>query len=238
MSLNGTALAGSKNCKISLSQEFIEACSPTESRVFTKIPTTYDWQVAADCLIPNSSLPNNLTDYLLDGTRCLLTYADGSGQKRAGFVYVKKCVEGGNIGSLTTFNTEFESSGALYRFTQYTAMAFTEGAHLELSVSDGEVVYDFDSQSVSALGVEISVIEACRLYICFNDSAWAAYGTTFANVKNLINNSAYVVLNGLVVACGAGDSVEGVEIELPANSTTTVLVNDIAAADNLIFKLY
>ena len=54
ISLDGVAIAAAKSCRVSISQSFIQACSPTSGRVMTKIPTSYDWSISVDCLIASS----------------------------------------------------------------------------------------------------------------------------------------------------------------------------------------
>ena len=141
VALDGVAVAGAKSCKLNLSQNFKEVCSPTEARVMEKIPTTYDWGISVDCLIPSSNLSVSLTDKLIKGTKCFITFTDGSGQNRAGFVYVKNCDEGGNIGSLATFSASFESSGALYKYTQYIPVSFTYSGYYGFIIGDSGMVF-------------------------------------------------------------------------------------------------
>ena len=141
VALDGVAIAGAKSCKFNASQDFIKACSPTSGRVNKKIPTTYDWGVSCDCLIPSSNLPTDLTDKLIAGTRCLLTFTDKSGQFRAGWVYVKNCDQGGTVGSLATFSASFESDGALYKYLYNET--FTEGEKTIMRINNGwSIVYN------------------------------------------------------------------------------------------------
>lgn len=119
VALDGVAVAAAKTCSLDMDQSFLEACSPVSGRTHTKIPTTYDWGVSVDGLIANSSSPTvNLEDKLIAGTKCLLTFTDGSGNRRAGFVYVKSCKESGPVGGLATYSASFESTGPLYKYTQ------------------------------------------------------------------------------------------------------------------------
>lgn len=130
VAIDGVAVAGAKSCKLQLSQDFIEACAPDSGRVHEKIPTTYDWSVSVDCLVPNSTLSVSLKDKLIAGTKCLLTFTDGSGDNRAGFVYIKSCDESGNIGSLATFSASFESTGPLYKYSAQQSITLSDTTSL------------------------------------------------------------------------------------------------------------
>ena len=175
VSLDGVAIAGAKSCRLSISQDFLKACSPTASRVFDKIPTTYDWGVSADCLIPASTLSVSLTDKLIAGTKCLLTFTDGSGQNRAGWVYVKNCDESGSIGSLATFSASFESTGPLYKCAFYNNGSWPqEAVGWELAILNNAIRVD---QPVGGGGniymVEVSPGKDGTIYI-FTSDIWAA----------------------------------------------------------------
>ena len=176
VALDGVAVAGAKTCSLQLAQDFIKACSPTSGRVNKKIPTTYDWGVSVDCLVPNSNLPVSLKDKLIAGTECLLTFTDGDGDNRAGFVYVKSCDENGPVGSLATFNASFESSGALYKYIPYNNGSFPqEGEGFELSIENGSLHFDYDDRRQGGpYVVEVSPGRPGKLVLFTND-VWAAY---------------------------------------------------------------
>lgn len=176
VALDGVAVAGAKSCSLQLSQNFINTCSPDSGRVHEKIPTTYDWSVSVDCLIPNSNLPVSLKDKLIAGTKCLLTFTDGDGDNRAGFVYVKSCDESGNIGSLATFKASFEPSGALYKYIPYNNGSYPqEGEEYELSISQDGLTYNYYGERRGGLYVvEVAPNKVGKLMLFTND-AWAAY---------------------------------------------------------------
>ena len=78
--------------------------------------------MSVDGLIAYGSSPTfELQDLLIAGTKCLLTFTDGPGNRRAGFVYVKSCKESGSIGNLATYSASFESTGPLYKYKQDVA---------------------------------------------------------------------------------------------------------------------
>ena len=145
ISIDGTPIAGAKSCQLQLSQDFLQYCSPTESRVMGKLPTTYDWGMSVRGLIPSSTQTVSLADKLVAGTRVLLTFTDGSGQNRAGFAYVKSCDEDGSVGSLATFSASFEADGALYKYTTYNNGTFAqEGQGFELGIVNNRIIFDYD----------------------------------------------------------------------------------------------
>ena len=187
VALDGVAVAGAKSCSLQLSQNFIEACAPNSGRVHNKIPTTYDWSVSVDCLVPDSNLPVSLKDKLIAGTKCLLTFTDGDGDYRAGVVYVKSCDETGNIGSLATFKASFEPSGALYnKYISYDDGSYPqEGKGFELSIYHDYIYYDYDSSRQDGpYVIEIAPNQAGVVILTTTD-VWAAYATI--NKQSILN---------------------------------------------------
>ena len=222
VSIDGMAIAGAKSCSFEISQEFLKVCSPTASRMFNKIPTTYDWSMSVDCLIPNSVIPDVLTDVLIEGTRVLLTFTDGSGQNRAGFAYVKSCNEGGSVGSLATFKASFEADGALYKYVQYNATSFSEGNNVRMSLSGDSISFAFNSPTHSKLhGVEINNTQNGKLYVLgFPEIPWAIYNETFGNIKSSLAEEQAPSSTSLI-AKGKDASI----VDLSANEYYTFLCN-------------
>ena len=166
VSIDGVPVAAAKNCKLDISQEFIKVCSPTGGRTMDKIPTTYDWSVSVDCLYPSSTMPCDLTDRLIRGTKALLTFTDGSGNRRAGFVYVKRCDYSGNINSLATFNASFESTGPLYYYTMHQATEMKVGG-CQISLTSSGVAYDFNA-SQNPYGAAIVPYKK-GMFVCYTN---------------------------------------------------------------------
>ena len=231
VSLDGVAIAGAKSCDIDINQEFIKTCSPTASRVYDKQPTTYDWGVSVGCLIPSSSLSVSLTDKLIAGTKCLLTFTDGTGQNRAGFVYVKSCKESGSIGSLATFSASFESSGELYKYKMYTANDYAHGASVRISYVSGVpgVSYIFSQVMFKTKGFQIKpsangilciIAQTMMAYVVYQDTAanidsyFQNQDTTSLNTKQyaakdtqvpLTKNTTYAVAESILTSGGTGN---------------------------------
>ena len=236
VSLDGVAIAGAKSCRLSIAQEFIKACSPTASRVFDKIPTTYDWGVSADCLIPASTLSVSLTDKLIAGTKCLLTFTDGTGQKRAGFVYVKSCDESGSVGSLATFNASFESSGELYKYIQFTPTYFSESRDAALLISNNTMSYEWQ-RGDGLLGVQITSYTSGmnKLYIRNPEGDnWGLYKAQFSTIKGYCANSSSTDLNNKLVNLGKSHDV----VTINLNTSYTFLTNDDGDEPPALFLLY
>ena len=188
VSIDGVPVAGSKSCQFQISQNFIQACAPTNGRTKRKIPTDYDWSISVDCLIPSSTLSVSLVDKLIAGTRVLLTFTDGSGQNRAGWAYVKSCDEGGSVGSLATFSASFESDGALYKYTTYNNGTFAqEGQGFELGIYNNRIIFDYDQQRQETVYVvEVSPTVQGTVMIFTND-VWALLGNmSGSDVKTLL----------------------------------------------------
>ena len=221
--LDGVAIAGNKTCQIELSQDFIKACAPTDSRTFKKIPTTYDWSISVDCLIPNSSLPNNMMDRLIAGTKVLLTFTDSSNQRRAGFAYIKSCREGGSIGSLATFSVSFESTGPLYCYTQWSGSWPQEGGFFDLSIVNDALRVEHDG-SMQEWKVSVSYIgnatKSGRMMI-FTDDVWALYDNNDIDVARALSQTDTQLLEADVYKFGQGDA----EMNIAARFQGTILCN-------------
>jgi len=200
VALDGVAVAAAKTCSLDLDQSFLEACSPVSGRTHTKIPTTYDWGVSVDGLIANSSSPTvSLQDRLIAGTKCLLTFTDGSGNRRAGFVYVKSCKESGPVGGLATYSASFESTGALYKCSIHNIDYFVEGSSKQVSVSNTGVISYIWTGGAGILGVGFTISKRARL-VSFLTESWVVYNTSFADVKSYLSNQDGITLNAYAVA--------------------------------------
>lgn len=199
VNIDGVPVAGSKSCQFQISQNFISVCPPTARRVFNKKPTTYDWSMSVDCLIPSSTLSVSLVDKLIEGTRVLLTFTDGSGQNRAGFAYVKSCDEGGSVGSLATFSAYFESDGALYKCEMFGGWDIKqEGAGCELYVDQQDELSCRFEQPKKDIGMlNFDGHQSGKLYI-FSNTTWAIYSYSaqyiwewlyYQEAQNITNNA-------------------------------------------------
>ena len=237
VSLDGVAIAGAKSCRLSISQEFLKACSPTASRTFDKIPTTYDWGVSADCLIPASTLSVSLTDKLIAGTKCMLTFTDGSGQNRAGWVYVKNCDEAGPIGSLATFSASFESTGELYKYEMYTANDYAHGASVRISYTSGVpgVSYSFSQMLFKTKGFQIKPsANGILCIIAQTMNAYVVYQDTAANIDSYFQNQDTTSLNTKQYAA------KDTQVPLTKNTTYAVAesIRTIGDTGNIYIFLY
>ena len=200
VALDGVAIAGAKSCKLNVSQSFLEVCSPTEARVMEKVPKTYDWGISVDCLIPSSNLSVSLTDKLIKGTKCFITFTDGSGHNRAGFVYVKNCDEGGNVGSLATFSASFESSGALYKYTQYTTEVFWNSDNQGFRIVNNAM--DFNNKDRTK-GVEFTLTATTKAYV-ISSQDWAIVAMQLSDVSTYYGQEAYSTVGNAYVVGSEG----------------------------------
>ena len=200
VALDGVAVAAAKTCSLDIDQNFLEACSPVSGRTHTKIPTTYGWGVSVDGLVANNSSPTvSLQDQLIAGTKCLLTFTDGSGNLRAGYVYVKSCKESGSVGGLATFSASFESTGPLYKCAIFHIGYFSEGESKEVSVSGAGVISYLWTGGAGILGVGFTTSKRARL-VSFLTGSWVVYNTSFGDVKNYLSNQDGITLNSYAVA--------------------------------------
>ena len=187
VSIDGVPVAGSKSCQFQISQEFLKVCSPTASRVFDKLPTTYDWSMSVDCLIPSSSLPKDLTDLLIKGTKVLLTFTDGSNQMRAGYAYVKSCNQTGSVGSLAKFSASFESSGELYNYNRYHVSEWEghEGGFTTDPQHADWLIFNND-RHYRIWGVQIALTKPSKLMTHYHDGLLAVYMASYNDIKEAI----------------------------------------------------
>lgn len=182
VALDGVAVAAAKTCSLDLDRSFLESCSPVSGQVHTKIPTTYDWGVSVDGLIANSSSPTvSLEDKLIEGTKCLLTFTDGSGNRRAGFVYVKSCKESGPVGGLATYSASFESTGPLYKYMQVN-LYFDQGTDgCKLVAAGSNLEYDFRVPSQDGVALaDLRIPKKGYLYVPTSE-VWAIFHSETAS---------------------------------------------------------
>lgn len=201
VSMNGTPVAAAKSCTLSVSQDFIQACSPTQGRVMTKIPATYDWSISVNGLIGNARNATDLVDLLANRERVLITftYADNPLWQCAGYAYVKSCETGGSVGNISTFSAAFESTGPLYTYhVSYSVAAFTEGEGKEFSISDGKPVYTND-QNYNIYGRGIIIPKTSLVYINHAENSFVLYEASLATVKTAISSGTTGTLESSIV---------------------------------------
>lgn len=129
------AVAACKSCNFSISQNFIEACSPTSGRTKKKIPTDYGWSVSCDCLMANPQYTKQWIDAVKNGTELTLQFLM-VGFKVVGKAFVKSCDPKGAKGSLANLSVQFEGSEGIdtddqawdfINGTLYTYAPFNDG---------------------------------------------------------------------------------------------------------------
>ena len=97
------AVAACKSCSFDISQNFIDACSPTSGRTKKKIPTDYEWSVSCDGLVANPQYAKQWIDAVKNGTELTLQFIM-VGFKVVGKVFVKSCKANGAKGSLANLS--------------------------------------------------------------------------------------------------------------------------------------
>ena len=165
VAIDGVAAAGAKSCNFGMSQDFIKACSPANGRVLTKIPTTYEWSLSCDCLVPNSIFANRAVDMIKEGTKCFVTFTDGQGFRRCGDAYIKSCDYAGSVGSLATFKVTFEPSGPLQTYLAPEPEPFPDGDGVALIVA-GDDDFSFDHDALlDTYGVGFTIDKAAKVTV-------------------------------------------------------------------------
>lgn len=237
VSLDGIPIAAARTCTLNLEQEFIEACSPADSRVILSIPTLYRWSVSVDGLVGYSDVvfSYDLANKLKNGTKCLLTFEDSIGQMRAGWVYVKNCDQTGTVGSIATYSASFQPTGPLYDFGRSTLTDMSNS--LTLSVSGLFVTYNFESDS-HTVGVGIlnaSSTKSIELYININ-SDWALYDIPPRALETAITNKDTETLDDHNLE--RGNSSYPQEIITISPATVVSLMANAAATTRVVLRLY
>ncbi len=207
VSIGDTPVAAAKSCTINVSQDFIQACSPTYGRVKTKIPVAYDWSVSVSGLIGALGNVTNLIDLLIGGTKVLLTFKlrNGLTYQMIGYAYVKSCEESGSVGSLTTYSASFESTGPLYTiYSTYNATGFAEGHRVLFDIVNNKPYYGED-EDYNTCGTEIT-IEKAGLLSLYSDNPYVVYAETFAQVKAAMATGHMDDIESSLVIVNAGAS--------------------------------
>ena len=106
------AVAACKSCSFDISQNFLQACSPTSGRVKKKIPTDYEWSVSCDCLVANPQYAKQWIDACKGGTELTLQFLF-VGFKVVGKAFVKSAKANGAKGSLANLSVQFEGSDGI-----------------------------------------------------------------------------------------------------------------------------
>ena len=222
VALDGVAVAAAKTCSMDIDQNFLEACSPVSGRTHTKIPTTYNWGVSVDGLVANNSSPTvSLQDLLIAGTKCLLTFTDGSGNLRAGYVYVKSCKESGSVGGLATFSASFESTGELYDYEIKRTEEFNEGHSVLMDIVNGQIILDGETE-YNIYGVQIS--GADKVILIADDDIVAITNAPFnAAMKEEIYYEDPQIINANLIYAATTEPFTVVDLD--RNKTYTVLTN-------------
>lgn len=235
VSLDGMPVAGARTCTLNLEQEFIEACSPADSRVILSIPTIYRWGVSVDGLVSyvGNEYSSVLSDRLKRGTMCLLTFTDNVFQQRAGWVYVKNCDQTGTVGSIATYSASFQPSGPLYDYG--TVNPTTMQNNLTLTAINIDIGYNFDSDS-HTLGIGFTTgAQEETLFVRVNTD-YVLYDLPFADVVTAITNEDSATLNANVWAFG--NMLYPMQtITIPANTTASFVMNANATIKR-IYRLY
>jgi len=230
VSLDGIPIAAARTCKLNLEQEFIEACSPADSRVILSIPTLYRWGVSVDGLVGyiGNEYSSVLANRLKRGTKCLITFTDNVLQQRAGWVYVKNFDQTGTVGSVATYSASFQPTGPLYDYG--TVNPSTMQNNLTLTAINIDIGYNFDSES-HTLGTGITTVTEETLFVRVNTD-WVLYNLPFADVVTAITNRDTATLNAKVWAFGNSQYPMDT-ITLPENTTASIVMNANATVKSI-----
>lgn len=221
VAIDGVAAAGAKSCNFGMSQDFIKACSPANGRVLTKIPTTYEWSLSCDCLVPNSNFANRAVDMIKEGTKCFVTFTDGQGFRRCGDAYIKSCDYAGSVGSLATFKVTFEPSGPLQTYLAPEPEPFTEGNGIEL-IAQGDSDFSLDeSETLNTYGVGFTITKTAKVTVQ-SRANWAFINIPFdADTKAAVGHAETRPFDEKSKITGTGNKT----FQLTAGTYTILMTN-------------
>ena len=111
VSVNGTAIAGSKSCRLQISGENIERASATNATWREFIAGRKTWTVACDHLLPRTGTPLRSSAAMVN-TVVTLTVAVGQ-DTLSGSALVKTWEVSGAVGTLAVGSFQFQGSGPL-----------------------------------------------------------------------------------------------------------------------------
>lgn len=107
-------LASSKSCKLEISTDFIEVCSPTEGSWKEYLPTVKGWSASVDCLVARMSDHRTLLQLQDSNTRLACCFYDTDLQEfYKGYVYIKNLNITGSVGGLVTMSVSLQPTGKL-----------------------------------------------------------------------------------------------------------------------------
>ena len=221
VAIDGVAVAGAKSCNFGMSQDFIKACSPANGRVLTKIPTTYEWSLSCDCLVPNSIFANRAVDMIKEGTKCFVTFTDGQGFRRCGDAYIKSCDYAGSVGSLATFKVTFEPSGPLQTYLAPEPEPFTDGNGIEL-IAQGDSDFSLDeSETLNTYGVGFTITKTANVTVQ-SRANWAFINIPFdADTKAAVGHAETRPFDEKSKITGTGNKT----FQLTAGTYTILMTN-------------
>ena len=221
VAIDSVAVAGAKSCNFGMSQDFIKACSPANGRVLTKIPTTYEWSLSCDCLVPNSIFANLVVDMIKEGTKCFVTFTDGQGFRRCGDAYIKSCDYAGSVGSLATFKVTFEPSGPLQTYLAPEPEPFSEGNGIELT-AQGDSDFSLDgSETLNTYGVGFTITKAANVTVK-SRANWAFINIPFdASTKEAVGHADTQPFDGKSKIAGTNNKT----FQLTAGTYTILMTN-------------
>jgi len=197
LSINGTAVAASKSCKLDVQQNFIASCAPTSGRVKNKIPTDYTWSVSTDCLIADPTYADNILSTLIAGTAVVLRFYDQQlRMRRTGSAYISSVSVGASIGSISTLSVAFEGSGALTGFTEET-VSLTDATEYEnkriiaiTNPATGVTTYQIGNYSGLNLYAKSIVADMpCRMKVVRTSGSGYIIAADEATTQSLVSNN-------------------------------------------------
>lgn len=114
LTLDGEAIAASKNCEVSVNSSFIDVCAPNGGVWEEKIPTTIGWSVSTSGLVADTSYVDSLLSLQANRTKVTLRFYDTTtGIHKKGDAYVSNVKMSGAVGNLVNMTMDFQPTGAL-----------------------------------------------------------------------------------------------------------------------------
>jgi hypothetical protein len=188
LSINGTPIAASTTCDLSIDTDFIEVCSPTGGAWKEYIPTQHGWDVSAGCLMANMEHFDQLLTMQKNKQRLELSFYDQGLQVfYKGDAYIKKLSTTGTLGNLAKMSVAFQACGEL-KATAKAVIRTNMFSNLPVKMvwgSDAVYIKDQTSSTDQCYFIGFTATSRTRLHLTGD---CVVLNTDVATLSNTIDN--------------------------------------------------
>ena len=200
LSINGTPIAASTTCDLSIDTDFIEVCSPTGGAWKEYLPTQHGWDVSAGCLMASMEHFDQLLTMQKNKQRLELSFYDQGLQVfYKGDAYIKKLSTTGTLGNLAKMSVAFQACGELKAEPTHDIPLQYEkgGVHMAWAVGGRWYAYIQNGGSVFYNSIDATT----RIRITLNNGAMLLRMTEAELDTILASPNATKLINDRMIAC-------------------------------------